>query len=186
MHTKFLNRVHQFTLIELLVVVAIIAILASLLLPALQSARSKVRQTECANRLKTMGLAGSVLYPDDHDGFSTSKNGWAGSTSGIKPYINTGRKGLAGPLYCPAAIAVPKSNLSTNNRAFSYSWHWTWKDPMKVDTDVKDPASKTLYYDAKVVASWGYVAGTTNVGLYPRHNGNGNRVYWDGHITQDN
>ena len=94
-HLHFFSR-SAFTLIELLVVIAIIAILAAMLLPALQQARERGRAAGCLNNMKQINLAVQNYCDDNDERFFTYDIYPLGGNSTIKWYNPSGGKN---PLY---------------------------------------------------------------------------------------
>jgi prepilin-type N-terminal cleavage/methylation domain-containing protein/prepilin-type processing-associated H-X9-DG protein len=168
-----------FTLVEMLVVMAIIALLASLVIPSFSQAIMRAKSAQCASNLSSIGLAVSQAAADNGNAYPEINQ-----VAGASPYpTGSGAKDLydtlspygitSNSLQCPVDVA---NGATSYYKLYGSSYEW---DPI---LDDGNPANALVYVtpmfaipvnDARVHLCFDFT---------PVHSGHSNVLFGDGHV----
>ena len=209
-HPKPEFEKRNFTLLELLIVVAIIAILAGILLPVLNSAMERGRSTQCKSNLKTLGLVhfeyastfDEYVMPVKWDTFKY-KDRPTGNGSRWNGYIMYFMDIPMKTVYCPTMKITCSAKIATQQRNFELlgpdagSWEsfGYGKNKLAGQFAPVGKLSQTVHPSSSILLGESDGEGNSmaimitpqpdnpNNQLYPYHNGSTNLLWVDGHVS---
>ena len=189
----------RFTLIELLVVIAIIAILAGMLLPALNNARKSGRKADCMGKRKQLGLI-IQQYAQDYDDYILPHVTYTAHSLNVYWTYhapNSSHTGEAISLFKCTEVAqnssVADSEFNHGTQVYTIAMY---HDGIAVDVidgkriprakigKFKNGSGKA--YVMEIYKSYWHNTGANNAdgtSFYGRHNGEGVVLYVDGHVN---
>ena len=200
-----MNAKHAFTLIELLLAIAMISILAALLLPALNGAKEKGRQTSCLSNLRQVNLA-IRLYADDYaDSLPVlpNPNPYPNGVGAFYKQLVKGYLGLTGPaspsekvFTCPSD-RILQTQIGHAFTSYTFNGYEVGPGAIRRITGkklgaIKSPAKATLTgeWPAFFGGSWhpvvnGDYPNAKNVLGFADGHTSFSRIYWDGLSDSD-